>query len=930
MSGQAYPALGESALSGPLVGRAREIGTAWTVLDLARRGRGQVLGVTGGPGVGKSRLAAEIGLLARRLGFEVHAGACRADGTTTTTTTTAYLVWQPIWRALFAVDPSLEIAEQRVRLRATIAGRDRGSDERAPLLAPVVDLPMPDSDLTAPLEPQARTDLLRSLLLDQVRMLAAATPLLLVLEDCHWIDPASRALLDFLARNLADRPVLLVATSRPPEQAAAGLAALAFLPHFTELRVGDLLAEDAERLVAQRIRSLRGEDGDVPPAVVRQIVAWAGGNPFHLEELVAFLLAGGTDPLEPGVLAGLDRPEDLRRLVLARTERLDAGEKATIEVASVIGERFAAAWIRGSHPAAGTPEQVRRHLERLAELDLTRQFTNSPEPEYAFKHAITREAVYESLSAHERAALHEAVASYLERAHADRLSQLVHVLAHHYQQTPNIAKRREWLQAAANAARGAFATDSAIGYYEALLALLPAEQTGEPLVELGDLLRLASRWADAERAYTRALAVAGASDRRVRAAATRGLGSVLPYTRPAGQALRQAVDRLGEAVMEFQRLEDWPGLAATLERLAWTSWELGDFDGALAASEQQLTIATRAGDLVGVSAALENKGVVRWLTGNHAAALPLLEEALEVATGARYRPGVILAANDLGGVCFEDGDHVRAIRHFRRALSVAEEIGDRRMAARVIGNLGEAHRRQGEYGRAVRCFGHAFRAAAEIGDRPNMMIQAGNLAMAVAAQGREPEAEQLYARVVRLARQLAAQYALCEWLHQQARFLAAAGRPREAERANREALEIAAEHGQAGVELRARLLSLRLQVQLGRRDRGDAVRELRVLRNDRVDPPEQAAVLDALWQLDPSQEQARQEAAGLYRMLHERAPTVEYQEAYERLAGVTLPPGPPLPPPPPGVGRAPLDVAQVLEQLDLAVQQTRSESSGEG
>ena len=818
---------------------------------------------------------------------------------------------------------------QRVRLRATVAGRDRGSDERAPLLAPVVDLPMPDSDLTAPLEPQARTELLRSLLLDQVRTLAAATPLLLVLEDCHWIDPASRALLEFLARNLADRPVLLVATSRPPEQAAPGLA-LAFLPHFTEMRVSDLPAEDAERLVAQRIRSLRGEDGDVPPAVVRQIVAWAGGNPFHLEELVAFLLAGGTDPLEPGVLTGLDRPEDLRRLVLARTERLDAGEKATIEVASVIGARFAAAWICGSHPAAGTPEQVLRHLERLAELDLTRRFTDSPEPEYAFKHAITREAVYESLSAHERAARHEAVASYLERAYPDRLSQLVHVLAHHYQQTPNVAKRREWLKAAADAARGAFAADSAIGYYEALLALLPQEQTGEPLIELGDLLRLAARWADAERVYDRALAVAGTSDRRVRAAATRGLGSVLPYTRPAGQALRQAVDRLRQAVVEFQRLEDWPGLAATLERLAWTSWELGDFDGALAASEQQLTIATRAGDLVGVSAALENKGVVRWLTGQHAAALPLLEEALEVATGARYRPGVILAANDLGGVCFEGGDHVRAIRHFGQALAVAEEIGDRRMAARVIGNLGEAHRRQGEYGRAVRCLAHAFRAAAEIGDRPNMMIQAGNLAMAVAAQGHEPEAEQLYARVVRLARQLAAQYALCEWLHQQARLLAAVGRPQEAERANREALEIAAEHRQAGVELRARLLSLRLQVKLGRMDRGDAVRELRVLRNDQVDPPEQAAVLDALWQLDPSQELARQEAAGLYRMLHERAPTVEYREAYERLVGVALPPGPPLLPPPPSVGRAPLDIAQVLEQLDLAIQQTRSETSGEG
>jgi predicted ATPase len=390
MTGQAKLALSESAFSEALVGRAAEMRRAEAVLGRARRGRGQVLGLTGEAGVGKSRLAAEVARLARRLGFDVHVGACRAYGSTT-----AYLAWQPIWRALFAVDPSLQIADQQAELGATVAARDRRSGQRAPLLAPAVGLPMPNSELTASLEPQARAELLWSLLLDHVRAVAAATPLLMVLEDCHWIDPASLALLEFLARNIADQAIMIVATRRPSGAGGPDLAALAALPHFTEAWVADLSAADAERLVAQRIRSVRGETGGVAPAVIRQIVMWAGGNPLHLEELVAFLLAPGPDPSERRAFAGLDQPEDLRRLVLARTERLTASQKLTIEVASVIGTRFAASWIWGSHPATGEPEQVLSHLERLTELGLTRRSPDSAELEYAFKHAITREAVYE-------------------------------------------------------------------------------------------------------------------------------------------------------------------------------------------------------------------------------------------------------------------------------------------------------------------------------------------------------------------------------------------------------------------------------------------------------------------------------------------------------------------------------------------------------
>ena len=233
---------------------------------------------------------------AERLGFAVYGGACRSYGTTT-----GYLVWR--------LDLARPARARRRRCRSPssgpnswprlVAARAGWRGQRAPLLAPVLDLPMPDSELTASLDPQARAELLRSLLLDLPARQAAAGPLLLVLEDCHWIDPASMALLEFLARNLADLPVLPgggargAATGPSPARVAG--------PPCPRHRA-------AARRPASRGRRAAGRRAAAAPLrrarravreVVRRVAERAGGNPFYVEELVGFLHARGVDPQRP-------------------------------------------------------------------------------------------------------------------------------------------------------------------------------------------------------------------------------------------------------------------------------------------------------------------------------------------------------------------------------------------------------------------------------------------------------------------------------------------------------------------------------------------------------------------------------------------------------------------------------------------------------
>ena len=233
---------------------------------------------------------------------------------------------------------------------------------------------------------------------------------------------------------------------------------------------------------------------------------------------------------------------------MARLDQLSEGEKATIKVASVIGRRFRASWISNAYPAAGGPQDVARHLERLHELDLTPRRTAAPEPEYQFKHAMTQEAAYQSLTFRMRESLHERVGLLIETANPERLSQYVDVLAHHYGRTQRVDKQRVWFRAAGDAAKAAFANEAAVAYYDRLLPLLPEDETGDVLVQLGSVWQLTGRWAEAEQAYRRAMEVAADADSpghsRCGPAGARRPVHVQPLVRGSGDVARAGSRRV--------------------------------------------------------------------------------------------------------------------------------------------------------------------------------------------------------------------------------------------------------------------------------------------------------------------------------------------------------------------------------------------------
>src|SRR5882672_1267963 len=310
-----------------IVGREAELGAMAGALDCALHGQGRLVTVSGEAGIGKSRLIAE---LARTAGDRacVAVGECQSYAGSA-----SYFVWREIWATLFGLDRGAAEAEQVRQLEARLAAIDPVLASRAPLLAGLLDLPIADNDLTASFDAKLRKTSLEGLLAECMRARARETPLMIVLEDCHRLDPLSRDLVEVLARTLPRLPVLIVLAYRPGAAAAAALRRDT-LPNSEEIRLGDLPCEEAIALIRARLMQ-PGANAEPARTLIELIASRAQGNPLYIEELINYIARRGIDLRDERELTKLELPESLHSLILSRIDGLEEAPRQTLKVASV-------------------------------------------------------------------------------------------------------------------------------------------------------------------------------------------------------------------------------------------------------------------------------------------------------------------------------------------------------------------------------------------------------------------------------------------------------------------------------------------------------------------------------------------------------------------------------------------------------------------
>jgi class 3 adenylate cyclase/tetratricopeptide (TPR) repeat protein len=469
-----------------LIGRRKEKEILVSAIQEAQRGAPfQAIILHGEPGIGKSRLMYELLQQAMVLQIKTFSGAGDPIDKSN-----PYFAWRSVFGDVLRIQdivnrPQLSNAD-RTAIQDSVADRlekiEQGLSRYLPLLNIILPISIPENDLTSAMTSEVRGGNIRDLLVRLLQEEASQAPILVTLEDLHWLDSASWTLLSDVFQRV--RPLLLAVTTRPySPPVPAQLQDLEARPETTFIRLDMMSLDEVEELVSQRlgIRSM-------PPEAARLIREKSEGHPFFAEELAYALRDSGViviDGTECRLAAGLDNlnsvtlPENLEAAITSRIDGLNPSQQLTLKVASVIGRIFAYRLLYAIHPIEADKSLLNEYLSNLTLMSLTMIETQEPDIAYIFKHAVTQEVAYNLMLYSQRRQLHQAVAEWIEGTYENEISSYYALLAYHWIHAADdpepalrekvIRKAVDYLEKAGDQSLNNFANADAAQYFNNLL-----------------------------------------------------------------------------------------------------------------------------------------------------------------------------------------------------------------------------------------------------------------------------------------------------------------------------------------------------------------------------------------------------------------------------------------------------------------------------
>ncbi len=725
------------------VGRDEEMKALEAALARALAGAGQVVGVAGDAGVGKSRLSYELAERCRARGIRFAEGHAPPHGKMI-----PLLPWIDLYRSYFGITEQDDDETARDKIAGRTLRLDESLAESLPILFDFLGVPDP-ARASPPMDPEARQRQLVELAQRLARAQSRREPAVQLFEDLHWMDGASEAFLAAMVDVLPETRTLLVVTFRPeyraPWMESACYQQLSLLP----------LGPAA---IAELLDSLLGRDPSLA-GLAERIRERAGGNPFFTEEVVQSLF-------EAGVLGGargahrlvrpverLEIPASVQSILAARIDRLGEREKTALQIAAVIGKEFSEPVL--ARVAELPEEELRAALRELVAAELVYPQSLYPVAEYAFKHPLTQEVAYRSQLAERRARTHERVARAIAETYADKLDERAALLAHHFEAAGESLEAARWNR---RAARWVGSTHLAEGLAHwrrvvRLLEGLPESADTVPLALEARAAVLSYGWGlgisadEAANLFTEGRALAmRAGDPRALAILTAHYAGIKAahreideYVRLSWEAARIA-DRTGDAAL---RAAMW----APLVRSHLLSGRLRE---ALALSDQALSAMPddpEFGTLLGYSPYLnvvQLRANLLGYAGRWPEAASAFERMIAVAREHGHQALMGYASTDYGWWAAIFGDLPIALAQCRRGVEVAEKLGSQMMRVYAYNAFGVAELSAGRPSEAVAALEKALRIAREMRTGEEAALQTlAHLAEAYLAEGDAARAREL-------------------------------------------------------------------------------------------------------------------------------------------------------------------------------------------
>ncbi len=754
-------------------------------------------------------------------------------------------------------------------------------------------------------------------------------PVVLQLEDVHWLDDNSRELLQELSRYLSRYPILLLVTSRLRDDGTRPVIfeqeTLAFsaIPK-TEINLNILEPEAVRRFAESYLKSAISEE------FFELLLRATNSNPFYLEQILEYFSESNLLSFSDGVWTIKDKnirlSGSINAILTARIDRLSHLVRETVKAAAVIGREFEVPVLsevmkKQEEFAKRNGNAVALLREQIKTAEHGQIWHAMNELRYIFRHSLLREAAYSMQLRTRLKQLHQLIAEAIERLYSDRLEERYFDLAFHFEQAGVFDKTCEYLRKAADYARRNYQNQLALEYYEKLLKKLGTQDDSERQIrthlQKGKVLELIGQWDECEQAYSKALRLAKKTrDALLLGQCNNNLGRLLvlkgDYT--------NAATHLQAAVQLFESIEDANGIAKVYGNIGNLHFRQGDYEKAKSYFIQSINISQESGE-VPSSQIVASLGLTYMNQGDYDEAIRCQQTQLELAKRSNDKQGVADLYTKLGIVFFEKGDYNAALESYQKGLELSEELGNKQLTSIAIGGIGSVYERKGDYARAMKHFEKDLELCEEIGDKQGTAIALGLIGELLSFKGEFYKAidylqkdlmicEELgyqkglakavntladvffylkdyrrsleyYDRAIEVTRKIGNKLVLGFSLTEKGSVLIETGELPELEKVVADSLAIANELSNPDLRFEAEILAAKYQRLQGNLEKAEAAMHQLLLRPLHL--AQEAAVYAELIRIKPENTTLREKALQLYQGLYEATPRYSFKKQIENL-----------------------------------------------
>lgn len=575
---------------------------------------------------------------------------------------------------------------------------------------------------------------------DAVKVLSEKSPVLIILEDLQWADDSSLAVLNYLARNIAREPVMILGTMRPNESEllSAQLGKMRSEEIFEEVQLRTLDVGDVVSLLNNIFPG-----NEFPGPFIQNLTQNCAGNPFFITELLKQMGEDGHIRERQGkftlVSDEYSIPNAVGDFVGDKLDKLEPDVMALLEYASCIGVRFDERILKSCSMLDGAGSA----LERLYSTGIV----TSAEGISGFSHAIFQDAIYQGIANRWRTSHHRSLGEFYEREYADRPTEVLYDLARHFSRSNEHEKAFDYCMRAGEKAEAEFAPVQALELYRNALTAREKVQaksdagTAVALHEkVGDLLILVGKFDESLDSY--GAAYSKAEDDPVRARLLRKKGEVYHKKGDYQEALKILAEAKGKAgsdrTIEHGRISMLEGLIVT---------NLGDRAKALDLLEEASSIFIgSSADLRDVGNVFNEMGKLHYRNGNLGESRKCHLQGMDISKLAGNKAGLVSAYNNLGNIALTEGNYDLALEYLKESLQTGQKIGDLSGTTVMLSNIGNTYYRKGDFDLALEYHKKALTLKERFGQKWG--IAASNLAIGVIhfARGELDEAKERYDR----------------------------------------------------------------------------------------------------------------------------------------------------------------------------------------